>query len=176
MTPPWAHTSRPCWGQTLAASRYKAVTTGTSWVAAALDCESDGAHLIVIDDQAENDWMASIAEQAVTDAGGSNQLAWIGLGDSRSEGEFRWITSAPTGFARWADSEPNSLYDNEDCVEIRATGDWNDDHCDAELAYACECDGSVGVDEWCDSAADVSCGDCATDCPADQSCVNQRCE
>lgn len=157
-------------------SRYKMGAERAMWIDAARDCEADGAHLIVIDDAAENDWLSTIAETVITDEMSSHQLLWLGLGDSRSEGTFRWVAEREGDLMPWAADEPNSLYGDEDCVEIRAGGEWNDDRCDAELAYVCECDGIASANAYCDTAADATCGDCDTACAADQSCVNQLCE
>jgi hypothetical protein len=169
-------------------SRYREVTTGRGWVEAERDCESDGGHLIVIDSDAENAYVASIAETSLTDVKSTHQLAWLGAGDSRTEGEFRWVTDTALALTFWsgaggagaggadgADGEPNSLYDDEDCVEIRADGQWNDDRCNAELIYVCECDGASSAEQWCDSSLNSSCGDCDTACASDQTCVKQQC-
>jgi len=156
-------------------SRYKEGATPQIWVVAERDCESEGGHLIVIDDQMENLWMSSIAAKAVTNVKSTHQLSWLGLGDSATEGTFRWVTGAPVSLALWADTEPNSLYDDEDCAEIRASGEWNDDHCDVKLTYVCECDGASPVDGWCDSQTEATCGDCSHACPPDQVCTHQKC-
>ena len=92
------------------------------------------------------------------------------------EGDFRWISGAGFNIELWADMEPNSLYGNEDCVEIRATGMWNDDHCDATLSYVCECDGASAEGKWCDTYDFETCGDCSTACEPGQACVDQLCE
>lgn len=159
-------------------SRYREGTTGQSWVAAERDCELDGGHLIVIDSEAENAWLASVAALAVTNDPSTHQLVWLGASDTRAEGEFGWVTGMAVTTAYWntSEPEPNSLFGDEDCVEIRASGQWNDDRCNAPLAYVCECDGESSSNSWCDSSADVSCGDCSTVCPADQSCVKQQCQ
>ena len=157
-------------------SRYKEVVTGQSWANAERDCETDGGHLIVIDDSAENDWMTTFAAKSLTDSGSTNQLSWIGLGDSATEETFEWVTGAPLSLALWAAAEPNDLMDDEDCVEIREEGTWNDDHCDAPLTYVCECDGTASPGLWCDSQATESCGDCNSPCPLDQTCFNSKCQ
>jgi hypothetical protein len=157
-------------------SRYREVTTGRRWALAERDCESDGGHLIVIDSEAENAFAASFAELAVTNVTSTHQLAWLGAGDSRTEGAFYWITGSALTLAFWTAAEPNSLFDDEDCVEIRANAEWNDDRCDAELAYVCECDGAVSAAEWCDTSLTTSCGDCITACPSPQACVKQQCQ
>ena len=157
-------------------SRYKEGTTGQSWANAERDCETEGGHLIVIDDAAENDWMKSIAAKSMTDSSLTNQQAWIGLGDSATEETFEWVTGAPLTVALWADMEPNDRYNNEDCVQVGATGSWNDDSCEEPLAYVCECDGTPSAELWCDSQANETCGDCNSPCQPDQTCVNSTCQ
>ena len=156
-------------------SHYRLSTTGLIWVDAERDCESDGGHLVVIDDDVENDWVKSIAEQSVTDDGSTNKLVWIGLEDHAIEGQFRWVTGAPFGAPRWAAGEPNNRGMIEDCGEMRSTGEWNDDRCNARPTFVCECDGAVARD-WCDTDFDTTCGDCGTTCSSDQTCVGQVCK
>ena len=62
------------------------------------------------------------------------------------------------------------------CGEMRASGSWNDDRCNAQLAYVCECDGQPSAAAWCDTDDEQTCGDCSTSCGADQSCVSQLCK
>jgi hypothetical protein len=156
-------------------SRYKEGVARQTWFQAELDCESEGGHLIVVNEDAENTWMASVAAKALTNDVSTHQLSWIGLGDHATEGQFRWLTGADQSLARWAANEPNSLYFNEDCVEIRASGEWNDDHCDAELTYVCECDGAPVTEEWCYTTTLDTCGDCSTTCLSTQTCSEQQC-
>lgn len=157
-------------------SRYRHSATRLIWVEAARDCETDGGHLIVIDSDAENTWMAQVAAESLTNQASSHQLAWLGMGDHAKEGEFRWITGAPLTLTSWFKDEPNSLNDNEDCGEMRASGLWNDDRCNAQLAYVCECDGTPSAAAWCDTDDEQTCGDCSTSCGAEQSCVSQLCK
>lgn len=157
-------------------SRYRHAQVGVTWVEAERDCEAEGAHLVVVDDAAENDWLKSLAELAVTEDASTNQLMWLGVGDHAKESEFVWVNGATLGFTRWADSEPNSLNGAEDCGEIRSSGDWNDDRCNAPLTYVCECDARPSVGNWCDTSLHETCGDCSTRCADEQACVSQKCE
>jgi hypothetical protein len=157
------------------ASRYKQGAARKIWVEAERDCESEGGHLVVIDDEAENVWLADVATNAVTNLPSSHQLVWLGLGDHETEGEFRWVTGAPLTLRLWFDDEPNSLRDIEDCGEIRATGRWNDDRCNADLTYVCECDGAASAGTWCDTDLTTSCGDCSSACLPEQTCSSQQC-
>lgn len=157
-------------------SRYRQVMQGLPWVEAERDCELDGMHLIVINDDFENAWLATVATQAVTNDPSTHQIAWLGAGDSHSEGSFAWVTGGAVPETYWSVDEPNSLYDDEDCVETRTTGVWNDDRCNAPLAYVCECDGSSSSRQWCDTSDALSCGDCETACADGETCVKQQCQ
>jgi Lectin C-type domain len=156
-------------------SHYRTEMTGQPWVIAERDCEAEGAHLAVVDDDAENAWLASIAALALADNKSTHQLAWLGASDQASEGNFEWVTGAPVGAPRWAAMEPNSMRSIEDCVEIRASGEWNDDRCNAPLIYICECDALLSAATWCDTDTPATCGDCSTSCAAGQSCSSQQC-
>lgn len=157
-------------------SRYKQGAIRQNWVDAERDCEADGGHLIVIDDDVENAWLAQVASLSLTNQKSSHQLAWLGLGDHAKEGEFSWVTGVPLSLSSWFGGEPNSLNKAEDCGEMRASGLWNDDRCNAELAYVCECDGLPSAGEWCDTDDNATCGDCSTTCASDQTCTSQLCK
>jgi hypothetical protein len=157
-------------------SRYKQSDIGQKWVDAERDCESEGAHLVVIDDEAENTWLGTIAASITTDSASTNKLTWLGFSDHVKEGEFRWVTGAPLSSTFWSPSEPNSLNGYEDCGEMRASSTWNDDRCNARLFYVCECDGIPSAGQWCDTDTVATCGDCSTSCTATQTCVSQICK
>lgn len=158
-------------------SRYKVVAPGQPWVVAERDCEADGAHLVVIDDAAEQTYLTSLAQQTTTDNGSTNELVWLGLTDQTVEGTFEWVTGQPLSVSHWSSGEPNNSFGGiEDCAEIRGSGDWNDDHCSARLAYVCECDGAPSAARWCDTDLPATCGDCSTSCTEAQACVTQKCE
>lgn len=158
-------------------SHYKVVTAGQPWPVAERDCEADGAHLVIVDDATEETYLTSLAKQNTTDNGSTNELVWLGLSDQTVEGTFEWVTGLPLTLSHWSGGEPNNSFGGiEDCVEIRGSGDWNDDHCSAHLAYVCECDGTVSAARWCDTDLPATCGDCSTTCSEAQSCVTQKCE
>jgi hypothetical protein len=64
---------------------------------------------------------------------------WIGFDDLTAEGAFTWMTSAPVLFTQWSAGEPNDN-DTEDCAEMGATGQWNDNQCGVMRRALCECD------------------------------------
>lgn len=117
---------------------YRDVTSGERWQAAEEDCESDGAHLVVVDDAAEN--------AAVPNG------RWIGYSETVTEGTFLWVTGAgaSTFAGPWGGGDPDRL-DDAYCVERRSDG-WHDDNCWEAKAYLCEHDGRpADPSTWNDS-------------------------
>ena len=51
-----------------------------------------GAHLVVINDPAEQEWLLGLFR---------NPLYWIGLSDSEKEGEWVWENGEPLTYANW---------------------------------------------------------------------------
>ncbi|MDB4957569.1 MAG: hypothetical protein JWO36_5138 [Myxococcales bacterium] len=151
-------------------SLYRVMLTGQLWLDAEADCESDGGHLIVIDDSNENNWLVN---QLVLAAAPS---AWIGSSDHVMEGTFRWVTGAPMSFANWDVGEPNNSLSSEDCVQIYVSGVWNDSRCYAnQFVYVCECDQMPRATPatYCDTQTSPNCGECGVVCV--NSCDLQSC-
>jgi hypothetical protein len=111
------------------ASTYRVVTSSAPWLTAEAACESDGAHLIVVDTAVENDAL-------VANASGNT---WIGGSDRITEGTFLVVTGGGTPYANWPVGVPMNV--SEDCVEVLSSGSWEDGDCDAGFDYVCECDG-----------------------------------
>ena len=106
--------------------------------------------LVVIEDQAENDWIAkALSERYKGDS--DSPRAFIGANDVTTEGEWRWANGntfrrngAVIGqFINWSVGEPNDespmSVGAADCLTIfLLDGTWADLSCDAELPYVCE--------------------------------------
>jgi hypothetical protein len=154
-------------------SRYRFATLGADapWIVAESDCESDGGHLIVIDDNAENTWLTG--ELTARNSGDT----WVGASDHVSEGSFKWVTGSAVGFATWDINEPNNSGGIEDCVETLAGGFWNDAACSHLMAHVCECDriAIAAPHTYCDTDLPASCGECANVCSGTQACNVQSC-
>lgn len=147
-------------------SRYRRGDADTTWHAAEQNCEADGGHLAVIDNDAENSWLESQAS------------GWIGLSDHRIEGDFVHVTGPRPGYTNWSSDEPNNGQGGEDCAAFYFGVQWNDYACDTVRPYMCECDAvplpSPAV--WCVTGLDSSCGTCDDVCPGGTSCApSQTC-
>ncbi|KAJ6652990.1 hypothetical protein lerEdw1_010259 [Lerista edwardsae] len=103
-----------------------------SWHQAKAQCEEQKSQLVVINDLAEQNFLVSRTK---------NEVFWIGLDDTRREGHWQWVDGSNyvTGFKSWKEGEPNNYQNrNEDCVQVRMNGEWNDNTCTSNSFYICE--------------------------------------
>jgi hypothetical protein len=112
------------------------------------NCGERGMTLAVIEDQAEDAWIAKTFRSQYK---GDNLRAFIGANDVTTEGEWRWadgITFWRAGdavagrYTNWGDGKPNdssSTTEAEDCLTFDLSdGTWDDMSCETELPYVCE--------------------------------------
>ncbi|KAM8914064.1 collectin-11 isoform 1-T1 [Spinachia spinachia] len=98
-------------------------------------CRTRGGHLAMPKDEGAN---AVIADY-ITQSGLSR--IYIGIDDLHREGVFTYVDlSAMTTFSKWRKGEPNNAYDNEDCAEMVASGEWTDVACHPTMYFVCEFD------------------------------------
>ncbi|KAI4882401.1 hypothetical protein NFI96_031439, partial [Prochilodus magdalenae] len=90
-------------------SIYYISTEKKSWSDSRQDCRQRGADLVIINSREEQDFTERLRR---------GQKAWIGLTDSVTEGDWRWVddSALTTGF--WRSGEPNSRVGDEDCVVV----------------------------------------------------------
>ncbi|XP_068128505.1 C-type lectin domain family 10 member A-like [Hyperolius riggenbachi] len=105
-----------------------------SWNDAKRDCEAKAAHLVVINSQAEMDFMHQYTK---------GKAIWIGLTDQ--DGAWKWVdgTSYDSSPKFWRPGQPDNWKDHglgggEDCAEMRSGTGWNDLHCSESQQYVCE--------------------------------------
>ncbi|XP_032995620.1 C-type lectin domain family 4 member M-like isoform X2 [Lacerta agilis] len=67
-------------------------TSKKPWLAAKQSCEKEGAHLVIINIQAEQSFL--VKQLA------SEHVLWIGLSDTVKEGEWRWVDGTPLSISR----------------------------------------------------------------------------
>lgn len=98
-------------------------------------CQTRGGHLAMPKDEGAN---AAIAGY-ITEAGLSR--VYIGVHDLHHEGVFTYVDLSPmTTFSKWRKGEPNNAYDDEDCAEMMASGEWTDVACHPTMYFVCEFD------------------------------------
>lgn len=89
-------------------SYYKVTSGAQSWLESEAEAEALGGHLVAINTAEEQQWLS--------DTFGVNELFWIGLTDSETEGVWQWTSGDaydPNIFANWMPGEPNNNQ-NED--------------------------------------------------------------
>ena len=113
--------------------RFVAQVDERDWLGAELDCEAEGGHLAVVDDEADRAAIFAAVPNTITDF-------WIGASARVTPGAFIAVTSRPF-YIVWNAGEPNAT---GDCLEfeLAAMGDSN---CANVNDYLCEIDG-VDVD------------------------------
>ena len=90
------------------------------WEDALAKAMNENAHLVSINDAAEQKWLVGIFGTAPH---------WIGLTDLENEGEWRWVNGEPVTYTNWAPDEPTKAGQaEEDYVFMGLTpdGKWYD--------------------------------------------------
>lgn len=83
---------------------YKALNNCGNWEQCETAAQGLGAHLVVLDDQAENDWVGKTFNvTSPTESG-----YWIGYTDKAQEGVWRTVTGDTPIYTNWALGEPNN--------------------------------------------------------------------
>ena len=110
-------------------SHYYCSLKGDSWENAQQTCLSLGGSLAKISNSGENLFLA-------------NQLpassAWIGASDAVVEGQFRWTDGSMLSYSNWYPGQPNDYGMQQDYVELRNNGEWNDLNGSLHLEYVME--------------------------------------
>ena len=89
-----------------------------SWDDANIQAAAEGAHLVTINDAAEQKWLSGIFR---------HRPYWIGLTDYAAEGEWAWESGEPVSFTNWAPHEPkDDDKGDEDFVMMDFSGEWHD--------------------------------------------------
>ncbi|XP_056005498.1 uncharacterized protein LOC130050218 isoform X3 [Ostrea edulis] len=128
---------------------YRLYTSTKSWTEAFIACQSVGSILVDIESASEQTFLQNFV------SGGPS--VWIGASDSATEGQWRWYSSPQSWvFINWDSGEPND-FQNEDCIEFRSSGKWNDLPCDRKLAYVCK---QSNMLSFCDSTWSTRNGHC----------------
>ncbi|XP_015240658.1 PREDICTED: collectin-11 [Cyprinodon variegatus] len=114
---------------------YLLVKEEKSYADAEAYCQARGGHLAMPKDDGANALIAGY----ITEAGLSR--VYIGIHDLDREGVFTYVDGSPmTTFSKWRKGEPNDAFDDEDCSEMVASGEWTDVACHPTMFFICEFD------------------------------------
>lgn len=101
---------------------YDLTSSYQGFMEAEAEAISWGGHLVTINNQAEQDWLAT----AFTQDG-----LWIGINDITQEALYVWLSGESVTYTNWAPGEPNNqsgLGGEEDAAIMNwnPSGQWND--------------------------------------------------
>ncbi|KAG9470059.1 hypothetical protein GDO78_018991 [Eleutherodactylus coqui] len=94
------------------------------------DCQKAGGQLASPKNSEENNAILSIAQYY-------NLPPFLGITDIQTEGTFRYPDGKPITYLNWNLGEPNQKGE-EDCVEMKLNGGWNDQGCQGKRLNICE--------------------------------------
>ncbi|XP_046388745.1 hemolymph lipopolysaccharide-binding protein-like [Ischnura elegans] len=101
-------------------------------------CIREGAHLAIVNSDAEFDVIRSLVKEG---------SAYLGFHDRAKEGEFMTVlgqTMNSTGVNKWLAGEPNNSGPGENCGTYYFSGGFNDVPCDRKYPFICEFELSWG--------------------------------
>ncbi|CAL8333038.1 unnamed protein product [Merluccius merluccius] len=129
-------TKRECYTswQMFSASCYYISMLRGNWQTGHQDCLERRAHLVIVNNRQELDFVMRLAREPTA--------AWIGMNDFKREGFWRWLDGTPVtrDSSYWAPGQPDDA-GGEDCGEIRAQDNFsgfNDYNCNTRLNWICE--------------------------------------
>lgn len=132
---------------TFEGNTYQFVEGEFSWDVASAACTNLDGHLVTVTSQEENNFLVSLASGRNVWAGGRQPL-----GQPSPSAGWQWVTGETWSFTNWNDGEPNDNNDiegdeepvaQENCLEFRTDGSWNDDECVDPHNYICETEPST---------------------------------
>ncbi|XP_044191215.1 asialoglycoprotein receptor 1-like isoform X3 [Thunnus albacares] len=122
-------------------------TTNSSWEESRRYCQSHGGDLVKIDSRAEQIFLTKELSDKMNY---HEDKFWIGLTDSKEEGEWFWVDDSPlsTSWSFWRKGEPDNWEgenpEGEHCVRMGEKGRpaelncWSDKSCDVPQRSICE--------------------------------------
>lgn len=108
---------------------------GFSWPDSRHYCQSAKGELASIHSRAEVEFIRNLNYTKYHDL-------WIGLTRDSNFG-WAWTDYTSLGFLNWAPGEPNEAFhpgepSDENCVEMRSDGSWNDNNCMEKRGFVCQ--------------------------------------
>uniref|UniRef100_A0A7M4F5F6 C-type lectin domain family 4 member D n=1 Tax=Crocodylus porosus TaxID=8502 RepID=A0A7M4F5F6_CROPO len=123
------------------ANCYYSASDSMSWDESEKNCTGMGSHLVVINTQAEQDFLLRWTKDIYSDRRGY----FIGLSAQEVEAQWRWVDQTPYNqtAAFWRPGEPSSP-ETEKCTAFQVNSrvepkqNWNDVSCSIPLNRICE--------------------------------------
>ncbi|XP_070535732.1 macrophage mannose receptor 1-like [Ptychodera flava] len=114
--------------------------SSSTWTDAKHTCDAQGAYMMTVNNQEENDFLVSQFEN-LRSAGVQN--IWIGLSDIVNDGNLQWAdgSEGPIVYTNWDSSQPKETPLIDDCGSIYVGNDnglWVLSNCYVLQAFVCE--------------------------------------
>ena len=88
------------------------------WESAQAQATAEGAYLVAISDESEQDWLQAVF---------GGQPTWIGLNNIAREGQWQWDNGEPLTYTNWRVQEPHDTSSgDEGYVIMGPSGKWED--------------------------------------------------
>jgi len=98
---------------------YKVIDCGTDWKICENQAVAQGAHLVTINDAAEQQWLL--------DTFGGNVIFAIGFTDEVQEGVWKWISGESANYTNWSSDQPDNYGgQNYALMNVFFPGKWDD--------------------------------------------------
>ncbi len=107
---------------------YSITREGITWDEAVQLAQDLGGYLVSISDQQENDFVYRNFRMRAPEAS-----IWLGLSDTRQEGEFEWRSGEPLTYTNWDEDQPDDSEGGQDCTQMFFSGRWDDIQCDEDV-------------------------------------------
>ncbi|KAJ0070399.1 hypothetical protein NL108_007767 [Boleophthalmus pectinirostris] len=123
-----------CSGVVLEGKCYQFFTSPRKAADAEYFCQDNfsGGHLAAITNSNIHNEMMNLMRQ-----NGGTRRTWVGGIRFLDTGRFVWLDGSRWVFADWLSGEPNNTADLEDCIEVLASGEFNDFTCWEPQAFIC---------------------------------------
>ena len=157
-------TSASALGETFQGKEYEWVKTRYTQSEAQSYAEDEGGHLVVINSQAENDFIFDLIQSDTStnlgqaSDGGGISYVWLGADDATQEGTWRWVNGDAWSYTNWGVQEPDD-YLGQDGLAMGLenwpsgagnssayglAGEWNDISRSNQLTFIIEYPASSG--------------------------------
>ncbi|KAM6330426.1 hepatic lectin-like [Alca torda] len=110
-------------------SCYSFSTETMSWSDAQEICTDQGAHLVIINSEMEQNFLKDNIRSGTY---------WLGVTDQLVEGTWVWTNGEQGNLSYWNTWKENKDKDQKDCGIIEPGGIWNDERCSHSNRWICE--------------------------------------
>ncbi|XP_062491973.1 C-type lectin domain family 17, member A-like isoform X1 [Pezoporus occidentalis] len=124
--------NRKCWAgwRIFEQSCYSFSTKPMSWWDANKTCAEQGAHLVFINSEMEQNFLKDNINTSTT--------YWLGVTDQQEEGTWLWTNGERPSISYWNTWKESKDKDQKDCGTIGPDGIWNAERCSHSSRWICE--------------------------------------